>query len=336
VPTLARGDAERLLHFLDEAESFGGPHPFAGEFLTQLGQLVPADWITYSECLGCSGDGAGLHFERSCDERFEGLVDWAAVKPVRDAEDPLRKHYRRSFSAAKLSDFVSRRELHSSRMYHLIMKPCGIEYSLGVRLPTQSAGWPKIFSLDRADRDFSERDRTLFDTLSPHLAHLHRASRSRRLLREALAAHESTRAAVVLLEGDAIAFATPAACGLLRRHFGKHRAELPEPVALWLKERRRVSAGEPLCVDAGDRALVVDFVDGALLLEERRRMPGLTRREREILNLVAEGKTNVEIAEQLWVSPATVRKHLENVYAKLGVHTRTAAAAFVRERRERP
>jgi DNA-binding CsgD family transcriptional regulator len=97
-----------------------------------------------------------------------------------------------------------------------------------------------------------------------------------------------------------------------------------------------VAAGEPLCVDAGDRALVIDFVDGALLLEERRRMPGLTRREREILNLVAEGKTNVEIAEQLWVSPATVRKHLENVYAKLGVHTRTAAAAFVRERRERP
>ena len=40
---LARGDAERLLRFVAEAESFGGDHPFAGEFLTELGRLVPAD-----------------------------------------------------------------------------------------------------------------------------------------------------------------------------------------------------------------------------------------------------------------------------------------------------
>ena len=61
-------------------------------------------------------------------------------------------------------------------------------------------------------------------------------------------------------------------------------------------------------------------------------MPRLTAREREILNFVAEGRTNAEIAERRWVSFGTVKKHLDNVYAKLGVHTRTAAAAFVRER----
>jgi DNA-binding CsgD family transcriptional regulator len=54
---------------------------------------------------------------------------------------------------------------------------------------------------------------------------------------------------------------------------------------------------------------------------------GLTEREAEILGWVARGKTNHEIAEVLVVSPHTVRKHLENVYAKLGVHTRTAAVA---------
>jgi DNA-binding CsgD family transcriptional regulator len=54
-------------------------------------------------------------------------------------------------------------------------------------------------------------------------------------------------------------------------------------------------------------------------------------REREILELIAEGRTNAQIAERLWVSPGTVRKHLDNVYAKLGVHTRTAAAAFARD-----
>ncbi len=51
----------------------------------------------------------------------------------------------------------------------------------------------------------------------------------------------------------------------------------------------------------------------------------LTGREREILDLVAEGKTNCQIAEQLWISAGTVRRHLENTFAKLGVHTRTAA-----------
>ena len=51
----------------------------------------------------------------------------------------------------------------------------------------------------------------------------------------------------------------------------------------------------------------------------------LTRREREIISLVAEGMTNGQIAAQLWISAGTVRRHLENVYAKLGVHTRTAA-----------
>jgi DNA-binding CsgD family transcriptional regulator len=53
----------------------------------------------------------------------------------------------------------------------------------------------------------------------------------------------------------------------------------------------------------------------------------LTDREAEILQLVARGKTNREIAAALVVSDHTVRKHLENVYEKLGVHTRTAAAA---------
>jgi DNA-binding CsgD family transcriptional regulator len=44
-----------------------------------------------------------------------------------------------------------------------------------------------------------------------------------------------------------------------------------------------------------------------------------------VLAWVARGKRNAEVAELLCLSPGTVRKHLENVYAKLGVNTRTAA-----------
>lgn len=53
----------------------------------------------------------------------------------------------------------------------------------------------------------------------------------------------------------------------------------------------------------------------------------LTSREREILAWVARGKTNREIAAVLYLAPGTVRKHLDNVYAKLGVGNRAGAVA---------
>jgi DNA-binding CsgD family transcriptional regulator len=53
----------------------------------------------------------------------------------------------------------------------------------------------------------------------------------------------------------------------------------------------------------------------------------LTTREAEVIELVAAGLTNAAIAERLWISPGTVKKHLDNVYAKLGVANRTAAVA---------
>jgi DNA-binding CsgD family transcriptional regulator len=56
---------------------------------------------------------------------------------------------------------------------------------------------------------------------------------------------------------------------------------------------------------------------------------GITPREIEVLYLVAQGKTNKEIAADLYISLLTVRTHLEHVYQKLGVGSRTEAAAFV-------
>jgi DNA-binding CsgD family transcriptional regulator len=63
---------------------------------------------------------------------------------------------------------------------------------------------------------------------------------------------------------------------------------------------------------------------------ERRRhgVPNLTRREREILHLVSQGYSNSEIAGTLFIAVATVRKHLENIFNRTGVRTRSAAAAL--------
>jgi DNA-binding NarL/FixJ family response regulator len=56
----------------------------------------------------------------------------------------------------------------------------------------------------------------------------------------------------------------------------------------------------------------------------------LTKREREILALVAEGRTNSEVARTLWVTEQTVKFHLSNIYRKLDVQNRTQAAAKAR------
>jgi DNA-binding NarL/FixJ family response regulator len=55
---------------------------------------------------------------------------------------------------------------------------------------------------------------------------------------------------------------------------------------------------------------------------------GLTEREAEVLRLVAAGKTNKQIAEDLYLSANTVGRHISNVFTKLGVNSRAAATSF--------
>src|SRR6478672_467652 len=60
--------------------------------------------------------------------------------------------------------------------------------------------------------------------------------------------------------------------------------------------------------------------------------PALTAREIEILHLLAADRTNRDIARQLFISEATVKSHLTNIYAKLGVESRAGAVARAMER----
>jgi len=62
---------------------------------------------------------------------------------------------------------------------------------------------------------------------------------------------------------------------------------------------------------------------------------GLTMREGEVLSWLSKGKTNRDIAQILGLSPRTVDKHLEQIYSKLGVENRTAAAAIATSRSRR-
>lgn len=78
------------------------------------------------------------------------------------------------------------------------------------------------------------------------------------------------------------------------------------------------------------RPYLIRLRDSAARRRRLNNRSGLTGREAEVLSWVARGKTNREIARLLVISPHTVRKHLENIFEKLEVRTRTAAAAHAR------
>jgi LuxR family maltose regulon positive regulatory protein len=96
-----------------------------------------------------------------------------------------------------------------------------------------------------------------------------------------------------------------------------------------------------LLQEARSRGVMTDYVDGLLaafntdlsfLTSSEVALPEpLTDREQEVLELLAAGLTNREIAEDLIISPETVKKHTGNIYGKLGASNRTQAVARARE-----
>jgi DNA-binding NarL/FixJ family response regulator len=83
-----------------------------------------------------------------------------------------------------------------------------------------------------------------------------------------------------------------------------------------------------------DPQLVVVLADELNVAKHRNRSAeSLTEREVEILQLLAFGHTNRDIAEKLFISPDTVKTHLEHIYQKLGASDRTAAVAEALRRR---
>jgi DNA-binding CsgD family transcriptional regulator len=229
---LAGSDYRKALDALRAAGDVDGPQPFPQPVLQALRELVPCDVVTFH---GSSSTG-----ERVLVYTGEPVAE--VTPEIRDArrrlerEDPVRQ----AEGAQKLDDVVSLREFRRRQFYVDVHRPLGIEYMLWLYVEPGSGA---RLEFDRAESNFSERDRGVLDLLRPHLRQFVRAA------------------------------------------------------------RRRAPASA--------------------------RSETLTPREREVLSYVAEGRTNDEVAHLLRISSQTVRKHLENAYEKLDVHTRTGAAAAV-------
>jgi DNA-binding NarL/FixJ family response regulator len=81
-------------------------------------------------------------------------------------------------------------------------------------------------------------------------------------------------------------------------------------------------------VAPGELLLRLAHSEQSITPADLRKELGLTSRESEVLSWISKGKTNRDIAQILGLSPRTIDKHLEQIYAKLGVENRTAAAAL--------
>ncbi len=328
MPALAASDAERILSFVAEAESVGDHQPFTPEVLVELGELVQADTVSYNELDRVRR--RNLHYvQRAPDEEEDLGIDDSFWNIVIEEHPICLAHQLGQFDALKLSDFVTRRELRKMRIYDLWLKPYGIEYELNVAIPSPVWHTKTVLLARRGGRDFTERDRLVLDLLQPHLTRLWNAARTRRLLAAALVEldhtdERDTRGVILMGMAGEIEFASPPAHRLLGQFFPAAAAgQLPAAISEWLESGPEQS----LARRRGADRLTVERTGDALVLEETHVEVELTTREREVLSWVARGKTNAEVARLLWLAPSTVRKHLENIYAKLGVSTRTAAVA---------
>src|SRR5581483_4611727 len=169
-----------------------------------------------------------------------------------------------------------------------------------------------------------------------------------RLTQSARAALDVSGRYLLAVSGQGkIVWATPQAQRLLSENLGANAAEefaLPEPMLQWLAQMQKGKTkaksqiafpeNEQLQLQYMGKLGPNEFLlrlakdSSADTPAEFSSELGLTTREGEVLSWLSKGKTNRDIAQILGLSPRTVDKHLEQIYAKLGVENRTAAAAI--------
>ncbi|MBU6257750.1 MAG: response regulator transcription factor [Burkholderiales bacterium] len=185
------------------------------------------------------------------------------------------------------------------------------------------------------------------EVLARIAVHMH-AARQARQARNALDAYGQATIALRLADGQArLVWQTPLARRWLPGYFDVAPDIVPPELRRWLEPALAGRDVRPLATVRGpcqlvatlqgrtvddDWLVVLREVNDAATVEATMLAFGLTMRESEVLYWVAKGKTNRDIGDILGSSPATVKKHLERVYEKLGVETRTAAAAMALQR----
>lgn len=331
VHSLAERDATALLEMVAELDHLDDPLPFPPEFLGRLANLIGTTEASYCELdrgkerlvhesSWCNGDKDvdGPHDER--ENPYWRLHDLHPVCSYRERTGDWTTPH-------TVSEFVSQRVFRRTAVWDALYRDEGINYRLDVGLPPQGS-ITRVFIFVHGTRDFGDRERLLLQLLEPHLERRAREVETRAEAVDALALAEDEggqpQDIVLATVRGTIEFGSARSRELLRRYLGIENGAVPEAIL-----------GGTTVVPGADGRLTIRTARAGdlvvlLLAEEDERTERLTPRQREVLAGVAAGLTDAEIAESLGVARATVGKHLEAIYERLGVHNRTSAAALLR------
>lgn len=256
----------------------------------------------------------------------------------------------------RISDCVDIRAFHNSALHADYYRRIGMNFVMALPLRIDRTHVISVV-FNRSRCDFNDMERAAIDAIRQPLAVIYRNLIAREeagigLKRIGRLAGDGGWQTMRVSMGGRILDASAAVFTLLRRFFPQDsvgpKSQLPISLSEWFArsrcwglERPAMTQGAQFTTSRLGMKLTIHFVpdpdDGSagffLMKSERLDLRAaylaalpLTDREREILVLVAGGKINAEIGMILSISARTAQKHLEHIFQKLGVETRTAAA----------
>ena len=314
---------------------------FPRQVFAAVTPLVPCDNFAYNE-FAQDGSLRVAHCEPGIPQpAMQFLLE---MGPEFSKEHPTVSHVTRTGSPKpfKITDFTSQRQWRQTKLYREFYQPLECEYQMAFASSLPDGQVALAFNC--TGRDYSDDNRQLLELLRPHLMQAH--ANAQMFTRMTGALQGMAGAYLSAAVDGSISYATGEAQQYLERYFGcaVEATILPPRLRNWLiKPAAAALAAAPLVIERDEARLKVSLIsrerDGTcnLLLEEKRDSVeakrlialGLTPREAEVLIWVARGKASSEIAVILNSKPATVSKHLDHIYQKLGVENRTSAAAYV-------
>ncbi len=314
-------------------------------------QLLPTDLVGFTD--------ADLLRDRATGAVSEADFDMTRWMPVFDAhvgEHPLIKHFQQNPDdprVLRFSDVIAPSDFQRTGIYNEFFLPLGRPYQMGFTVrasPRRVIG----VGISRRGPDFSDAECRLLAALRPHVLRAYQNAKAlthqRKVLEACRHALDESGIGVAVQNGRVLWITEPAQRLLFKYFPGVHRGTaLPDALRHWLARRRPGhSAAEdgvavpPLIVRHQDDQLCVRLLPGRsageilLRFEEQlgsspRRLQslGLTAREGEVAAWLARGKSNPEIAVIVGLNVRTVEKHLEHIYARLGVENRLAATLHI-------